>query len=84
MMRVVKSVSRHRAFVDRHRAAGRITMLGTLIYILAIWTAISFGIGLTWTILCFARDGFLSAQQTRIRHGRGSASYRIGHRSGRA
>jgi hypothetical protein len=58
-------------------------MLGTLLYVLAIWTAISFGIGITWTILCFAREGLAPDQRSRIRPGRHSAPYRIDHRSGR-
>jgi hypothetical protein len=56
-------------------------MLGTLLYILAIWTGLSFAIGLTWTILCFARDGFASIQRSRARHN-GQTTYRFGHRSG--
>jgi hypothetical protein len=41
-------------------------MFGTLLSILAIWTGLSFAVGLTWTILCFARDGFASVQRSRV------------------
>lgn len=58
-------------------------MFGTLLYILAIWTALSFAVGLTWTILCFARDGFTTVDRSRVRtsHSGKSGSYRVGHRS---
>ena len=61
-------------------------MFGTLLYILGIWTALSFAVGLTWTILCFARDGFSGVHRPRVQtpHGGDPGSYRVGHRSGSA
>ena len=58
-------------------------MLGTLIYILAIWTALSFAVGLTWIALCFAREG-LVGQRSRVAQHSSKNSYRVGHRSGSA
>jgi hypothetical protein len=61
-------------------------MFGTLLYILAIWTALSFAVGLTWIILCFVRDGFSSTHRSRLPAGhRGKPNpYGIGRRSGSA
>jgi hypothetical protein len=40
-------------------------IFGTVLYVLVVWTALSFGIGITWTILCFTRGGLSSTPQTK-------------------
>jgi hypothetical protein len=63
---------------------GEIHMFGTVIYVLVIWTAMSFATALAWTILCRARDGMLMHRpEVRTEDG-GSARYDIGHRRGSA
>jgi hypothetical protein len=55
-------------------------MFGTVIYILAIWTAMSFAAAIGWTILCYARDGYVSMHRPHLgAEDGGSASYDVGH-----